>query len=66
MSITDWKAAAIDWFKTGKATDEQWDELAEVLCAAGEDGKTSEEFDRCIFNHACYMGATPEQFGDSL
>lgn len=31
MNVTEWKQAAIDHFRDGKATDQEWAELAECL-----------------------------------
>ena len=66
MDIRDWKDSAIDWFKGGNATEEQWEEMAEALLDRSENDGLHNGLDNSIFNHACFKGATPSQFGDSV
>lgn len=66
LDFRDWKNAAIDWFSQGKATDEQWEEMAEALLDRSEDEGLTNRLDNDIFLHACSKGATPNQFGDSI
>ena len=54
MDIRDWKKAAIDWFKSGHATDEQWEVMAECLLDRSEGDGLRADLDACIFNQACY------------
>jgi hypothetical protein len=49
MNIVDYQAAVIAYFKSGKATDEQWQIIGElVLNRAENDG--CEEIDRSILS----------------
>ena len=66
MDIRAWKDAAINWFRSGHATDEQWEEAAQALLDRSENDGLHNGLDTSIFNHACFKGATPENFGDSI
>ena len=66
MDVRDWKDSAKDWFQSGHATDEHWEEMAEVLLSRSENDGLGSGLDHDILNHACYRGATLNQFGDSV
>ena len=36
MSVDEWKAKLIDLFRSGRATDKQWEEMAYVLISVSD------------------------------
>lgn len=62
MNIRVWKDSAIDWFRSGHATDEQWEEMAEALLNRSENEGLNNVLDGSIFNHACYKDTTSHKF----
>ena len=52
MDIRDWKESAVEWFKTGYATDEQWEEMAEALLDRSENEGLKHNLDSDIFSNA--------------
>lgn len=50
MDIGEYKQAVIELFKSGKATDEQWTELANIcLCASEDDCFNLPAIDKAIY-----------------
>jgi hypothetical protein len=50
-NIDQWKVAAISYFSSGEAPGSHWDELAECLLKASENGDLSEALDAEIESH---------------
>ena len=66
MTCKEWEAALIKHFKSGNATDEQWEEIAVIINNAAEDGDIDNDLCEIINNIAVGDGADRSMLGDSI
>lgn len=52
MDVKEYKAKVIDLFRSGRATEEQWQEMASVVLWASEYGTGVDEIDMTILDNA--------------